>query len=62
MHKTRAQRQHEAIARQERRNARSISEQLQQLRLRDYLDGRGGTSADETARLLRMRTMERATR
>jgi hypothetical protein len=60
MHKTRTDRQTEAIDRQERRDARTIIDQLQQIRLRDYLNGRGGKSADETARLLRMRALERA--
>jgi hypothetical protein len=58
MHKTRIDRQIEAIERQERRNALSTTDQLQRIRLRDYLNGRGGTSADEETRLLRMRALE----
>jgi len=51
MHKTRLERQSEAITRQLARDRRTNAEQLKRIRMRDQLDGRGGASRAETARL-----------
>ncbi len=54
MHKTRKDRQQEAIERQQARDNRTTAQQLYLIKQRP------GKSADETARLLRLRALERA--
>lgn len=54
MHKTKEDRQQEAKVRQEQRDKRTTAEQLRLIRTRP------GKSADETAKLMDLRALERA--